>query len=263
MENKQVKIFFWCSATLFFLLINNVGFSQFIRKNVKDSIVDVHQISPGFTIQIPRHDLAKRFGWNSSIGGEYAYKTRKNWIFGAEGNFIFGNVVKETEFMDFVRTEDDLIISSTGNFALIALFQRGFNVSGNVYKIIPIFSPNDNSGLVLGVGFGYIQHRIRIDVQHDNVPSFHEELKRGYDRMASGMMIKEFIGYQYYGNKRLTNFRVGFEFIQGLTQSRREIYFDTMLPPEDAGTTRRDYLVGLKFSWNILLYKRSIKSEYY
>jgi hypothetical protein len=51
--------------------------------------------------------------------------------------------------------------------------------------------------------------------------------------------------------------------MQGLTQSRREIYFDTMLPPEDAGETRRDFLVGLKVNWNILLYKRSIKGEYH
>lgn len=260
--NRHLKLFIKLSLLLGFFLINNVAHSQFRRKNVKDSIVDLHQMSASYTIQVPRQDLAQRYGWNSSIGGDYYYKTKTNWLLGVEGNFMFGNQVKERDFMDIVRTREGLIITSTGDFALISLFQRGFNLTGNVMKIVPVLSPNSNSGFIFGLGVGYMQHRIRIDVQHDNVPTFHEELKRGYDRMASGLLIKEFIGYQYYGNSRLANFRAGFELMQGLTQSRREIYFDTMEPPEDAGQIRRDFLVGFKVSWNILIYKRSVKGVF-
>ena len=39
-------------------------------------------------------DLAKRFGYNHEAGAGFFYKSKKGWLYGVEGSFMFGNQIK-------------------------------------------------------------------------------------------------------------------------------------------------------------------------
>ena len=77
------------------LIILQFVISQvFSQVSIKDSSIVVPMIYANYAYQLPEGGLAKRFGGNSSIGGGFMIKTRSNWLFAAEGNYIFGNNVK-------------------------------------------------------------------------------------------------------------------------------------------------------------------------
>eukprot|EP01034_Spumella_vulgaris_P003955 gene3955-5062_t len=65
------------------------------QRNVKDSIVFMGLIMPSVSFQFPMGQLKQRTGFVFSVGGPFRIKTRKNWLFGAEGYFTHGGKVKE------------------------------------------------------------------------------------------------------------------------------------------------------------------------
>ena len=189
-----------------------------------------------------------RFGNNSSIGGGFYWKTKQNWMFGAEFNFIFGNDVKVAdEIMNNLKTEDGAIINMAGNFTSYSIYERGYYISARIGKLIPVISPNPNSGITIIGSMGYLQHKIRIEVAENTAPQLKDDYKKGYDRLAGGFGISEFIGYTYLSNSRLINFFVGFEINQAWTKPRREVNFDTGEPDPDP--KRFDVLYGIKVGW--------------
>jgi len=238
---------------LFFLRTN----AQF---NVKDSAVSFTMIGGSFAYQVPGGDLALRFGNNYSVGGTFQWKTRKNWIFGVEGNFNFGDDVKETSVLDSMRTSQGYIIGEDGFYADIIMYERGFMFSAKAGKIFPLIGPNPNSGIIITLGVGLLEHKIRIEDQASSAPQLGEEYRKGYDRLTNGLSLTEFIGYINFGNKRLVNFMAGFEFTQAFTKNRRSYNFDTMMHDDQ---TRLDLLFGIRITWIIPFYKRTVKEFYY
>ena len=63
----------------------------FAQKTAKDSAEKVFLLGPSFAYQQPGGELAERFGYNFSVGGSFMLKLKSNWIFGIEGQFIFGD----------------------------------------------------------------------------------------------------------------------------------------------------------------------------
>jgi hypothetical protein len=60
-------------------------------------------------------------------------------------------------------------------------------------------------------------------------------------------------------NQRLANFYVGLEAIQGFTQSRRDLNFDTGISDTQP---RLDMLFGIRAGWVIHLYSREPQLYY-
>ena len=177
-----------------------------------------------YSYQFPGGDLAERFGNNSSIGGGFSWKTNQNWIFGAEFNFLFGNDVKiADQIMNNLKTEDGAIINMAGNYTSYSIYERGYYISARVGKLIPVLSPNPNSGITIIGSLGYFQHKIRIEVVDNSAPQLQDDYKKGYDRLAGGFGVSEFIGYTYLSNSRLLNFYLGFEINQAWTKARRDV----------------------------------------
>ena len=229
------------------------------QPNIRDSIVPLLIPGVNYSFSIPGGDLFKRFGNFSRIGLDVEFKTKKNYLLGAEWSFLFGSNVKERSILDQIATRDSQIINSSGQFAKIFLFQRGMSFTAIGGKILPIIGPNKNSGIVLKGGLGYLFHKIRIESQNDNVPQIQGDYLKGYDRLTGGFLTYEFIGYQNFSNNRLVNYFVGFEFGQGYTQSLRDYNFDTM--SQDL-TKRIDFFYGIKVSWMIPIYKKAPKQFY-
>ncbi len=58
-------------------------------------------------------------------------------------------VIIADDIMFNLKTNDGDIISMSGNFTNYAIFERGYYISGRIGKLIPVLSPNKNSGIVV------------------------------------------------------------------------------------------------------------------
>lgn len=230
------------------------------QQNIKDSAIAFPMIGASGAWQVPKGDLEQRFGHNFNVGGVFQWKSKKNIIIGFDGQFLFGNTVKEDGILDSLTTSQGGIISSQGEFADVILYERGLKFEIKVGKIFPVFGPNKNSGLMGTVGAGILQHKIRIENQGSSIPSIEGDYKKGYDRLSNGICLTAFAGYMNFGNKRLVNFYAGLEITKAFIQNRRSFNFDTR---EQDNKERNDVLIGLRVGWVIPIYKRAPRDFYY
>ncbi|NNF02666.1 MAG: hypothetical protein HKN22_08265 [Bacteroidia bacterium] len=227
---------------------------------VKDSSLTFAEFGIHLGLSSPGADMGKRFGNNATAGGHFGFKFKKNWTLDAQVGFLFGSDVKEPGLLSNIVTEQGAIIGADGRLADVRIFERGYHLSINAGKLFSFNMPNPNSGILITVGAGFMQHKIKIEVIDATVPELNDEYIPGYDRLANGWMLKEFIGYRYYGNKKLINFLIGFEFIQGFTAGRRDYNYDTMVPGNE---DRTDLLYGIKAGWIVPLYGKTKSTFYY
>ena len=242
---------------LFFLCCNLTSFAQV---SIKDSSISMSLIGFSYGYQRPGGNLAQRFFSNSNVGGAFFYKTKSNWLFGADGYYMFRDTIKESDILKSIETDDGNIIDGNGIYAIIYLQERGFDISGKVGKLFPLWGPNQNSGFVIMAGPGMLLHKIRIENPDNTAPQIQGEYKKGYDRLTDGISANEFIGYMYIGNKRMMTFYAGFDFTQAWTQDRRGYNFDLQGPDN---THRFDVLSGIKIGWIIPIYKIAPDKYYY
>lgn len=246
------------------LLISSLCFlylcAQAQRGSLKDSSMAVSLIGSSYAFQLPGADMARRFGFDSDIRLSYFFKSKKNWLFGCDISYMFGNRINERGILDSIKTSDGHVIASTGEYAEVRMFERGITASVKAGKLFSFWAPNPNSGFFALGSAGFLQHKIRIDVVENNAPQLTKEMKKGYDRLTNGFATSEFIGYLFLGNNRLVNFYGGFEFIQGFTQGRRPWLYDLMQPGTDK---RLDLLYGIRVGWILPLYKRTTDEMIY
>jgi len=227
---------------------------------MRDSSISFVMLGPSFQYQAPGGDMADRFGNNYNVGAFLNYKFARNWMLGIESDFLFADNVKEEGILDGISTDDGNIIGESGEFATVYLYERGFHILAKAGKVFPLFGPNKNSGLLLSAGVGFLQHKIKIDVDKEDVPELSKEYKKGYDRLSNGPALTEGISYLHCGSKRLINFSLGFECTQAFTQCRRDYNFDQM---KKDTTKRLDLLYGIRFTWFFPIYRTAANSFFY
>lgn len=255
-KSSQVKkILFFLTALI---IIHGNGLKA--QKAISEEPVSLVFINGHFGGHLPSGDMKDRFGNCASVGGTVWYKTKNNWILGAEGNYIFGNDVKETNLFANLLTENETIIDAEGIVAEIGVFERGFTGHFQFGKLIPVWGPNPNSGILITAGLGMMQHKIRIETPQNEVPALQGDYIHGYDRLSSGFSTSQFLGYMYLSNRGRVNFYAGFEFIEGWTQNRRKYNFDQM---GYDNTKRFDMLSGVKVGWIFIINKGRKEKHYY
>lgn len=243
---------------LFTILISIISSKIAAQVSVRDSSIATPLVAISYGFQLSAGDMVKRFGNSSSIAGALEFKSYRYWTFGINGSYFFGKKVKENLF-DSIDTSTGAIINRLGEYADVRTFERGFTVSGTIGRMFPFKKPNPNSGIIFDVGFGFMQHKIRIETIGNNVPQLSKEYRKGYDRLSNGFMLSENLGYLYLSGNRLVNLYFGFECMQGFTQSRRSWDYDLMRKDTQK---RVDILYGLKVSWILPLYKRAPQEFY-
>lgn len=227
---------------------------------VRDSTL----FNPHFTISYCYHtpggDMADRFGNNGGLGLGFHIKSKTNWYYGIQGTYIFGKRVTEPGLLSNLATDAGEILDNQGQIAKVYIQERGYTVTANFGRIFSRLGPNPNSGLLVMGGIGFIQHKIRIEHQENEIRFLEGDYLKGYDRLTNGLTTYQFLGYYLMSNNKLVNFIVGVEAFQGFTQGRRDLNFDT-------GTTdnakRRDNLLGLRVGWTLHLYQRTPDQYYY
>lgn len=101
-------------------------------------------------------DYVDCFGFINYFGGMIVYKMNWNWVFGVDGNFIFGNKINQQNFFVLIVDSYGNVIDENGDVVLIGVNQCGFNVDLMVGKVILVLSFNQNLGLYFNVGVGYV-----------------------------------------------------------------------------------------------------------
>jgi hypothetical protein len=239
---------------LLFLFLTRISVTPAAAQySIRDSVISFPMIGVIAGFQLPGGDLADRFGNNFNVGGVFQWKFKNNVLVGVEGNFLFGDDVKEKFFLDRYRTPDGNIIDGNGKYSIVSLSMRGMKAEVKAGKIFPVAGPNKNSGLMATVGLGYLHHKILIETPNGPIPYLEGDYRKGFDRFSSGVSVTEFMGYMNFGNSRLINFYAGLEFTQAFTRNRRMLNFDSGTRDDKA---RTDLFFGIRLGWVFPLYKR-------
>ncbi|MBL7924259.1 MAG: hypothetical protein JNL88_08675 [Bacteroidia bacterium] len=244
---------------LVFLLLTIPCSGLWAQASVKDSAISMVMIRPSYGLQVPAGDLAKRFGFNQSVGMGVSYKNKKGWMITAEGAFIFGTKINEPNLFSDLTTSEGTIIGSDGLYGDIRVFERGYYATLGLGKIFKVKKPNPNCGFIVEGSLGFIQHKIKIQDKKNAVPALQGEYLKGYDKLTNGLAAREFVGFLYIGNHRLVNFFGGLEAVQGWTAGRRSYDFNSM--KEETGS-RFDMLFGIRVGWVIPLFKEAPEEFY-
>lgn len=230
------------------------------QKSISDSAISVSHIDVMYSYQIPNGDLANRFGNFHGIGLGFYFKGKNNIEYGGGGTFLFGNKVRESSVYENLLTSSGNVLDRDGSPANILITLRGWQFRGSVGKVFSFGKPNPNSGVMLRVGMGMMQHKIRIEDTQVNTPQIAWPYQQGYDRLTNGLMLSQFIGYQIFSNSKMVNFYTGIEFNEAFTKNRRPYNFSEKRQDTDP---RFDGSVAIKVGWMIPIYKRAPKEFYY
>ncbi|MBS1616554.1 MAG: hypothetical protein JST06_10610 [Bacteroidetes bacterium] len=205
-------------------------------------------------IDEPAADMAQRFGLSFRLGPSLFYKTKNNWMFGAKGDFVFGNKIKEDSLLVNVSDQYGAFINSDGERIGVQLYERGYAVGLQAGKMFPLSKSKPDAGLLLLTGAGFIQHKISIFDKDKTIPQIRGDYRKGYDRLTNGWYLEQYIGYQSFDRHGLLNFHIGFDLLAGFTQGRRDYQFDIMRPDN---SSRLDLLIGIRGGWYIPIFKSS------
>jgi hypothetical protein len=237
------------------------------QKSIEDSSITFAQLGIVYGGAVPGGDLADRFGYSSTVGGEVGLKLRNRFFAQVGCRFLFGNQVKEeiagniTSLQGTIETGfTPMAIGTDGRWYEVRVYQRGLVIPLQFGYVLPILGKNPNSGVYVEAGGQFLLHNVRIEVPGNAVPGLYGDYSKGYDRLASGFGTTQGIGYRLHNNQRLINFIAGFEFSQNFTQGRRDFQFDTGLPNKDK---RLDLMWGFKVAWVFPIYQAAPEDVYY
>lgn len=247
------------TLAIFFLFFSTHSSAQL---NVKDSAIAMPWVSVQGGFNLTAGDLALRHGYFTHVGAFAGYKTRRNWVYGIDGSYMFGNDIRETGLFSHLVDSKGNITDQNGDIATVVVGSRGLHVNLNAGKILPILSPNPNSGLYLSVGAGFLAHKIRVETQDHVVPQLELDYRKGYDRLVQGLNISQFVGYAFMSSESFVKFYGGFYIQEGFTFEQRDIYFDQPDVPVPT-SSRLDIQYGLRVGWLIPIYTRQPKDFYF
>lgn len=212
-----------------------------------------------YSLQAPGGDMSERFGISSDIGGGAGYKTKTNWMLGAEATYIFGNTVNENTLINLMNSYDQ-ITNMYGEISEINVRQSGMQIKGSIGKIIPVLKNNKNSGIYIRGSLGLLHHKIYIENLGNNTPQILDDYRKGYDRLSNGLSVSEFVGWQNFSDKGAYHFMVGFEFVQAWTENRRTWDYSSN---QKLDNKRLDLLYTFKVSWFIPFRQKEATGYFY
>jgi hypothetical protein len=222
----------------------------------------VFLMGASFQLQEPVGDLSRRFGLNQNVGFTATYFHKTDLFGEIEFNYLFGRNLKEeaSSIFDGIMDSNGQIININGEYSDYLLMERGFWLGGNLGYVFRPLKQHRYWGIMLKLGAGILEHKIRIDNSSNNTPQINGEYAKGYDHLTSGFSLKQTIGITYLPIRGTTNFFIGIEAVQAWTYNRRAYNFNE----GKAETAQRfDGLFGLKAGWFIAIYKRDASNYLY
>ena len=252
-----------CKRLIFIILVI-IPLITNAQKDIKSERISTWMFQVTYAYQFPEQDTKTLYNNNNSVGGSVFFKTKTNWIFSINGNFISGNSVRISRhdlFGDILDSNDE-IITGDGIYGSYALFERGAHFQARVGKVFPILSPNPNCGFFVQGGIGYLFNRIKCEFGSyaSPPPALAGDYVYGYDRMRGGFAWSGEIGYMFLSNSRVLNFSVSFEFTQAYTKPLRQWDFNLMGKDTNSYV---DQYIGIRAAIYIPTYRRKPAEFYY
>lgn len=215
-----------------------------------------------YGLGFPGGEMAELFGSHNEAGVGFEYFFAKSkLVISAEANIIFGaNVnINEKDVLAPLRIDNGNILGVDGSYAAVFLRERGTYFGMMLEKVI---SRNPyGRGLRLGLGFGLLTHKVRIQDDSNSVPQVSGDYAKLYDHKTAGPALRERIVYNYVNDSRKIYFSAGFEFTQGFTKNVRALNLDTNSSEDES---RLDLMYGLSIKWTLpLRNSRSSETIYY
>jgi hypothetical protein len=204
--------------------------------------------------------MRDRFGYNSLFGIHIMYKMKKNWLLGFEGNFLYGTTVRESYVLDNISISTGQFIGQNNNLISVRPQEMGFSFKLNAGKIFPFSEKYPDAGLMLLTGFGFLQHKISINVKESSLPQLNTTYRKGYDRMANGPVLSQFVGGVFMARRKFMSAYAGLQFDAAFTQGRRPFDFYSMQPMKDK---RIDLFLGFKVGWIIPVFLQTSEKEFF
>lgn len=240
-------------TAILFVLVSASAWSQSEIKTDQGFL-----FTPQYGFHTPGADLKERFNTFSALGLGVDYKFKSNFSIGVNYEWMFANNIKNTSPFSSITSTSGQVIDQNGDFSQIRLNMKGHLATLNLGYLINLPSDEPNSGLLIQVGGGFLQHRIDIVSSQVTIPQVNGDYEFGYDKMTYGFATTQYIGYQYLVEKNRYHFRLGVAFNQGFTEGRRTWDFNT----NSSGLDKRfDTTVALKASLIVPVYTKSAKEE--
>lgn len=243
-----------------FLTILSISTSSLFAQTKKDSAQSIFFVRFEYGYYNTAGDFENRFPNSNAAGGSIGFKTASNWQFGINAAAHFSNKVITNGLLNDIINEAGDATDADGELVKVTYEQRGLSLFFQVGKVFPVFGSNPNSGIITQAGIGFLRHNIKVDYRDGIVYQLSEDMLKGYDHLSSGIAIKQFVGYQYFGKRNLLNFYLGFELMQGYTKNKREYNYDTREFDTDL---KHDFLYGFRAGWIIPIRKRASEEYYY
>lgn len=226
----------------------------------KGGIGAILTFSPYYTALMPIGELSNRFGFSNNVGMDISFKLKSNWLLGIAGDYLFGSQVKENPLAPILTQSTFQLIGNDGSLGDIPLQLSGFELAFRVGKLIPVSRKHPNSGFLISLAPGFMQHKIWMNSNTNKYYQIDPTYKTGYDRLTNGAMLRGGIGYQYIEKRRFLSFYGGIDFAIGFTQEVRNWNFDLMSADKHR---RLDMLIGLKLAWIIPVFLNGKSTETY
>lgn len=205
-----------------------------------------------YNYHIPAGDMAKSYGNFNSVGVGGLFKTKKNWMYALEVNYLFGHELKDLNILNSMVNGGGYIATASGAPANYAVNMRGYEGFIKAGHLFAFNKYNMNCGLMVLGGIGILQHRINFQIPStDPVPSLDENYRKGYDRLTYGLALNEFVGYYFHSRNRFINFYLGVDLVQGFNENKRAYNYDKMAYDKGA---KYDYITSFRFGWLIPVY---------
>lgn len=225
------------------ILLLSLMHQKAISQNDNSYKGNIFHVALGYGFQLPFADMKDLYGNNWNVSLELENQLPSNYLFGLEGQYLFGSVVN-VDVLRRLRNANGDIYGNDQSIASIDLRERAFYIGAYIGKVLPI--SHSRSGIKLKLGAGYFQNWIRIQDNNNSVNQVFGDYEKGYDRLAFGIGINPFLGYQYISENKRINFYIGIDAMIGITKGRRDYQYDTMLPYKD---DRLDGVAGIKAGW--------------
>jgi len=240
---------------LFFLIL------PFLSKAQTDTTAyygQIRMLELEYGFHQPIGDLNARFDFFSSVGGGISVLTKNDIQFQLGANLFFGNRVDQ-DVLSELRTESGLIIGSDGRDAAVFLRMRGAKYKFMVGKIFRTNELNRN-GLKVMLGLGHQSNWTRIQDDSQSLTQASGDYIYGYDRLASGFSLEQFVGYQALAKNSNLNFYAGLEASQSFNSFRRKFNFGE---PDLFGKKSLDIILGVRIGVMLTFYNFEAPEEIY
>lgn len=236
--------------------------TDFKNKSYIDTMATMVWTGVNVGYQLPFGDLGKTFLGNFNVGTGITAKTKHNWTFDINFNYMFGSNLKDKSFAFLGDMVNSNSIISDGNGMKATIYTEGryWQAGAGAGKVIPV-NRWKNSGIWLHWGAGFFRHKIRINDFDYQVPQLDGDYLKGYDHRSSGFGMSQFIGYLFIQKNRILNLYAGIELMEFWTKPDRNYIF--LEGPTENMPYKFSGLVGLKIGWNIPLYEKKAVTTFY